>query len=96
MKTAVDLPDELFRELKLRAAGQGRKLKDVIAEVLRLGLDAKAETKTGAAKIGRDQRTGLPVVECRRPAAPESEVTPNRVAEILLGQEIEWQREAGR
>lgn len=38
MKTTLDLPDDLMRELKIRAASQGRKLKDVTAETLRNGL----------------------------------------------------------
>ena len=35
MKTTLDLPDDLMREVKIRAATQGRKLKDVIAEAIR-------------------------------------------------------------
>lgn len=38
MKTTFDLPPELVKEVKLRAVHEGRKLKDVAAELLRRGL----------------------------------------------------------
>ncbi len=40
MKTTLDLPDDLMREVKIRAAQEGRKLKDLLAEAIRTGLDA--------------------------------------------------------
>lgn len=38
MKTTVEIPDELFREAKATAARNGAKLKDLIADGLRLAL----------------------------------------------------------
>ncbi len=38
MKTTFDLPDHLIAEIKIRAARQQRKVKDVIAEVIEQGL----------------------------------------------------------
>ncbi len=38
MKTTLDLPDELMREVKIRAVHERKKLKDIIAELLRKGL----------------------------------------------------------
>jgi hypothetical protein len=38
MKTTVDIPDELFREAKATAARTGFKLKDLVADGLRLVL----------------------------------------------------------
>ncbi len=38
MKTTFDLPDELVKELKLRAVHEGKKLKDAVADILRKGL----------------------------------------------------------
>jgi hypothetical protein len=35
MKTTMDLPEDLNREIKLRAARERRKLRDVAVEVLR-------------------------------------------------------------
>ncbi len=35
MKTTLYLPDDLFRDVKLRAVAQGRTLRDVVADFLR-------------------------------------------------------------
>jgi plasmid stability protein len=40
MKTTLDLPDELMREVKIRAVHEHKKLKDAIAELLRKGMAA--------------------------------------------------------
>ncbi len=48
MKTTLDLPDELMREVKIRAVYGHKKLKDTIAELLRKGI---AAGKTRPAKI---------------------------------------------
>lgn len=46
MKTTLDLPDALMREVKIRAVHQQKKLKDIIAELLERGLAAdRAQTK---------------------------------------------------
>jgi hypothetical protein len=42
MRTTVDIPDELLRRAKSEAALRGRKLKELVAEGLRLVLDKKA------------------------------------------------------
>jgi len=39
MKTTLDLPDPLMRRVKIRAASEGRKLKEVIADLLEKGMD---------------------------------------------------------
>ena len=38
MKTTLDLPDDLFRDVKLRAVSQGRTMRDLVADFLRQGL----------------------------------------------------------
>jgi plasmid stability protein len=38
VKATLDLPDELTRAIKALAAQQDRKIKDVVAELLRRGL----------------------------------------------------------
>jgi plasmid stability protein len=40
MKTTLDLPDELMREVKIRAVNEHKKLKDTIAELLKKGIAA--------------------------------------------------------
>lgn len=42
MKTTLDLPDDLVREMKLRALMQGRTLRDLAADFLRQGLGMAA------------------------------------------------------
>lgn len=42
MKTTLDLPDEILREMKLRALMQGRTLRDLAADFLRQGLGMAA------------------------------------------------------
>jgi hypothetical protein len=48
MKTTLDLPDDLMREVKIRAVHEQKKLKDMIAEFIRKGMSA---SKTRAPKI---------------------------------------------
>lgn len=40
MKTTLDLPEELVREMKIRAAREGRKLREVATEIFQRGLSA--------------------------------------------------------
>ena len=102
MKTTLDLPDDLVKQLKLRAVHEGKKLKDAVAETLRAGLAARKKRvkRTGGGGrdrvvVRKDRLTGLPVIQCRRAASPAEELTPERVAQILAGQEAGWARDAG-
>lgn len=92
MKTTLELPDELIREVKLRAVREGRKLKEAVADLLRKGLAVKSPQirKPQASALTKDKRTGLPIIVCRHPAPPEQEWTPDQVAELLLEQEVSW------
>lgn len=98
MKTTVDLPDALVKQVKVRAVRAGRKLKDEVADLLRKGLavDADSESAGEGPAITRDRKTGLPLIECKHAASPDEEMTPERVAAILLTQEAEWHHAAGR
>lgn len=40
MKTTLEVPDDLYRKVKSRAALRNRKIKDFVAEGLRLALEA--------------------------------------------------------
>jgi plasmid stability protein len=96
MKTTLDLPDALFKRVKLRAVREGRKLKDEVADLLCKGLAVAADTEPDmrAPVITRDKKTGLPLIVCKHPAEPEEEMTPERVDAIQLAQEVEWRRES--
>jgi hypothetical protein len=91
MKTTLELPDELMRAVKLRAVREDRKLKDTIAELLQRGLSQPAATRAG-----RRQRVKLPLVRCARRARAGQEMTPGRVAGILIAEEAEAARGALR
>lgn len=91
MKTTIDLPPELVKQLKLRAIRDGRKLKELAADLLRDGLKSPAKPqKSAQPTVRKDPKTGLPIIQCTHPAPPGQELTPDRVAEILLNQEAEW------
>jgi len=64
MKTTLDLPSDLIREIKLRAVYQDRNVKDVAAELLRLGLGAATNARQSApTKPGVEiQANGLPII----------------------------------
>ena len=87
MKTTLELPDDLVRAVKIRAVEENRKLKDMIADLLRKGL---AQDRSVPAVPGR--RVQLPLIACAHKARPEEEMTPDRVAQVLLDEEAESHR----
>jgi hypothetical protein len=91
MKTTLDLPDELMREVKHRAVEENRKLKDTIAELLRIGLAQELSEPELILNPGE-----LPLIKVGRKARPGREITPERAAEILIEQEAEWARDLMR
>jgi hypothetical protein len=62
MKTTIDLPEDLVREMKFRAVREGRKLREVAEEVFRRGLAVPATP----GRTGGRQRVKLPIIP--RPA----------------------------
>jgi len=83
MKTTVDLPAELVRAIKIRAIEENRKLKEMIAELLRRGLAEGSLVERGP--VGR--RVTLPLVQTAHPAKPDEEMTPERVAAVLVDED---------
>lgn len=73
-----------MRTIKIRAVKENRKLKDEIAYLLRRGLarGPKVPKSTG-------KRVRLPLVRCAHEARSDEEMTPERVAAILLEEEAE-------
>ena len=86
MKTTLDLPDDLVREVKMRAVRENRKLKDAMADLLRLGLSHRKSAQAVR------RRVALPLVACAHSARPGEEMTPERVARLLLQEESEARR----
>lgn len=89
MKTTLDLPDDLMRAVKIRAAEENRKLKDLIADLLRRGL-----VQPAGVPLTVRRRVRLPLVPCACEARPGTEMTPERVAEALIEEEAAGQRVA--
>lgn len=88
MKTTLDLPDDVMRAVKIRAAEENRRLKDVVADLLRRGLVQKP------GQVGEARRhVKLPLVECAHEATPDEEMTPERAADALLEEEARWHRD---
>ena len=48
MRTTFDLPDPLFREVKMRAVQQGVKLKDLVASYIEAGLRGQSAPPSAA------------------------------------------------
>jgi plasmid stability protein len=78
MKTTLDLPDALMREIKVRAAREDRKLKELVAELLTRGLAAERPARPAVPR-----RVKLPLIDGTHPATPETEMTPERIAEVF-------------
>ena len=94
MKTTIDLPEKLVHHLKMRAALEKRRLKDLAAEYLQAGLSRGNNEELPRPVIVTDEVTGLPVIHSPGPAPHAAEMTPDRIKDILLEQEVEWAREA--
>jgi hypothetical protein len=79
MKTTIDLPEDLVREMKFRAVREGKKLREVAEEVFRRGLAAPAAPRGP----GGRHRVTLPLV----PKTPDSkpfELSGKRLHELEL------------
>ena len=91
MKTTLDLPDDVMRAVKIRAVQENKRLKDTVTDLLRRGLAHKP-----GAPVPARRRRKLPLVECAHEARPSEELTPERVAEVLLEEEAGLSRDALR
>lgn len=94
MKTTLDLPDDLMREVETRAANQGRELEDVMAETLRSGLFPDAHNQSQPrVVISKDPELGHPVVY----SSPDAPITRMTIEEILkLEQDALYQEDMQR
>ena len=79
MKTTLDLPEPLVREMKLRAVQQGRKLKDVAAEVFQRGLRA-ASPQAGNRPLR--QALDTPVFVCEDARASAKHMTVEQLLQL--------------
>ena len=81
MRTTVDLPPNLMRAAKARAAEEGESLKDLLTRAVarEVGMPATAREKTG--------RVTLPLIA--RDASPTVLVTNEDIADALDAQDVE-------
>lgn len=82
MKATIDLPDDVLREVKLRAVVQGRTVKELVGELLRQGLGMPSPKSATSGHAGGMVDSGegkLPVIRCS-PDAP----APRMSVEELL------------
>ncbi len=86
MKTTFDLPPDLVREMKLLAVHEGRKLKDVAADLLKRGLSG--EKSKAMAPAAKKRAIKLPLFPSPK-TAPASRMT----LEELLSLERETQHQ---
>jgi hypothetical protein len=82
MKTTIDLPDELVRMAKLRAVSQGRTLRDLVSDCLRLGLgisEIAGPQQTSSTSMVELNDRRVPQFKCR-PIAP---IRPEHLPSLL-------------
>jgi hypothetical protein len=80
MRTTIDLPDELFRQVKARAALDGLKLKELITRYVEQGL------RLGSAAAMPEQRAEPPR---QRSELPPPRTFPDRQFPALSNAEME-------
>jgi len=79
MKTTIDLPEDLVREMKFRAVREGRKLREVAEEVFRRGL----ATPAAPIAAGGRHRVKLPIVPTPS-GARHFELSGERLMELQM------------
>jgi hypothetical protein len=93
MLTSVNLPPDLYQQIKLQADEQGRPVEDVVADLLKASIPAPAtppntEHKSEMPKslpviVSTDPATGLPVIH----SPAEAPIRSMSINEILAIQE---------
>lgn len=81
MKTTIELPDELYRKVKMASARRGLTLKELLTEAIHAMLKTTSRTnRTRRLSYGE-----MPLLKGTRKAPAGKELTPQRVHEILYG-----------
>ena len=93
MRTTLDLPDELLRRAKARAALSGLKLKELIAWYIELGLRQTEAVPTA----GRPPRSPLPTISKAASGQPIPALSNAELEAILAEEDAEQaRRSSGR
>jgi hypothetical protein len=64
MRTTIDIPDPLYRELKSKAAMQGRSVKELI---LRSVEEELRPRRRGRSAMGKRKRLQIPILKSKEP-----------------------------
>lgn len=72
MKATIDIPDELYRRVKARTAEEGRRIRDITADLFRQWLDGEsaAPATSGVPLVSPDQLCRFRDPEALRKAFP--------------------------
>ncbi|MDQ3564033.1 MAG: hypothetical protein M3436_07805 [Pseudomonadota bacterium] len=87
MRTTIDLPDDLLRQAKARAALDGLKLKDLIARYVARGLAGAERPPAGDTRTER-QRSPLPVIPRASTGKPIPALSNAELAQIELEEDL--------
>ena len=82
MRTTLDLPDELFRQVRARAAVKGTTIKTLLTRYIENGLRQPEKPLTAAGK-----RSKLPVIK-RRGKSVIPNLTPELQARLEEGEDV--------
>lgn len=84
MRTTIDLPDPLFREVKTRAVEQGMKLKDLVANYIEAGLRGKSNPAENPIPRSRGP---IPIAIARVPGSALTPALSNAQLQAILDEE---------
>ena len=90
MRTTIDLPDDLFRQAKARAASEGRKLKELFTDYVERGLATDREGEMSS--VVEKRRSPLPVIlkaAANSGCTSEPALTNRELQEILDEEDAE-------
>lgn len=87
MRITIDLPDELFRQVKAQASLRGLKLEHLIARYVVQGL-AEAERTPASDNRTRRERSPLPVIPRASTREPIPALSGAELAQIELEEDV--------
>ena len=85
MRTTLDLPDPLFRELKARAAMQGMKMKELITRLIEAGL---RQPPTDVPER-RARRSPPPIIAKANTGRPIPALSREQMAQFEIDEDLE-------
>jgi len=85
MRTTLELPDPLFREVKTRAVQQGVTLKDLLAQYIQAGMNAPASGLLP--EMAAPQTHPIPIAIRRKAGAPLTPALTNAELNAILDAE---------